>query len=57
MKLIKMLKKLGIVRGGMVGGTYKSYKDMPDELMYDNVYNKKTDLVDGNDIKNVNQIF
>jgi len=53
MKLIKTLKKLGIVRGGMVGGTYKSYKDMPDELMYDNVYNKKTDLVDGNDIKKI----
>lgn len=44
MKLINILQKLGILRVGSIGGTYKNYKDMPDELMFDNAY-KKTDLV------------
>ena len=57
MKLIDILKKLGIIRGGVVGGTYKSYKDMPDELMYDNVYDKKTDLVDGGDMKKIKDVI
>lgn len=46
MKLLNVLRKLGIVRFGAVGGSYKSYKEMPDELMFDNAYDKKTDLVD-----------
>lgn len=46
MKILDSLRKLGILRGGVVAGTYKSYKEMPDELMYDNVYDKKKDLVD-----------
>ncbi|MFZ2193061.1 MAG: hypothetical protein WAV31_02355 [Candidatus Moraniibacteriota bacterium] len=53
MKILDVLHKLGILRFGSKGGTYKSYKDMPDELMFDNVYNKKTDLVDKDDRKKV----
>lgn len=45
MKFLETLHKLGILRLGTTGGTYKSYEDMPDELMFDNVYDKKKDLV------------
>ena len=45
MKIIEILKKLGILRSGKVSGTYKNYEEMPDELKYDNVYHKDTDLV------------
>jgi hypothetical protein len=54
MKLIDALRKLGIVRYGLAGGVYTSYKDMPDELMYSNVYDKKKDLVGGSDGKSAN---
>lgn len=46
MKIIDFLRKLGIIRFGAVSGKYKNYQDMPDELMFDNVYDKKKDLVD-----------
>lgn len=47
MKFVDLLHKLGILRVGAVKGVYTNYKDMPDEMMYDNVYDKKKDLVDG----------
>lgn len=47
MKLLDNLHKMGILRVGVAGGTYKSSKDMPDELMFDNVYDKEKDLVGG----------
>jgi len=53
MKFLDWLRKLGILRFGATGGTYTSYKDRPDELMYDNVYDKKKDLVTKEDIKKV----
>lgn len=45
MKLIDILRKLGVLRFGATGGKYGSYKDMPDELMYNDVYDAKKDLV------------
>jgi len=47
MKLLDQLHKLGILRVGATGGAYKSYKDMPDELMFDNAYDKEKDLAGG----------
>ena len=47
MKLLDDLRKLGILRVGVAGGTYKSAKDMPNELIFDNVYDKEKDLVGG----------
>lgn len=57
MKLLDVLKKLGVVRVGSVSGTYKSYQEMPDELMYDNVYDKKTDLMSKQDYKDVKVVY
>lgn len=45
MKLIDILRKLGILRFGTVKGTYSSAKDMPDGLLMDGVYDSKKDLV------------
>ncbi|MEI7603533.1 MAG: hypothetical protein WCJ19_00765 [bacterium] len=53
MKIIDILRKLGIIRFGSVGGTYTSYKNRPDELMFDNVYDAKKDRINKDDIKNV----
>jgi hypothetical protein len=53
MKFLDLLRKLGILRYGAVGGTYKSYKDRPDELMFDNVYDKKKDLTTKEDLKDI----
>jgi hypothetical protein len=53
MNILTILRKLGIIRIGSVSGTYKSYKDMPDELMYGNVYDKKKDLMSKKDYKKI----
>lgn len=53
MKFLDLLRKLGIIRYGAVSGTYKSYKDRPDELMFDNVYDKKKDLTTKEDLKDI----
>lgn len=45
MKILDILRKLWILRGGFTSGSYTSYTDMPDELMYDDVYDAKKDLV------------
>lgn len=57
MKFSDILRKLGIVRSGVVRGTYKSYKDMPDELMYDNVFNKKKDLIGKTDLVDARSVL
>lgn len=44
------LRKLGIVRSGAVKGTYRSTKDMPDELFFDNVYDPQADLLHRSDL-------
>jgi hypothetical protein len=51
MKAMDLLRKLGILRFGSASGTYKSYQDMPDELMFDNVYDKEKDLTRKADLK------
>lgn len=51
MKLLDNLHKLGILRVGVAGGTYKSAKDMPGKLMFDNVYDKERDLAGGGEVK------
>lgn len=43
------LRKLGIVRFGAVKGTYRSTKDMPDELFFENVYDPQADLLHRSD--------
>lgn len=44
------LRKLGVVRSGKVAGTYRSTKDMPDELFFDNVYDPQADLLHRSDL-------
>ena len=53
MNLIDILKKLGILRYGAVKGTYSSAKDMPSELLMDDVYDAKKDLVGKEDLQKV----
>lgn len=55
MKLIDILRKLGILRFGSVGGVFKTYKEMPDELMYQDVYDKKKDLMSPEDYKKLGE--
>lgn len=47
MKLIDTLRKLGILRYGTAAGTYTSAKDAPTELMLDDVFDARKDLVGG----------
>lgn len=44
-RAIYWLRKLGIVRYGVVKGTYRSTKDEPDELFFDRVYDPEADQV------------
>ena len=44
MNVIGILRKLGILRYGAYKGTYTSAKDMPDEMLMDDVYDSKKDL-------------
>jgi hypothetical protein len=53
MKLLDVLRKLGVFRSGSFSGTYKSGKDMPSEMLMDDVYDSKKDLVNKKDIENV----
>ena len=45
MKIIKILQKLGILRFGVVTGTYSSAEEIPDGLLMDNVYNSTSDTI------------
>lgn len=45
--MLDLLRKLGIVRWGATAGTYTSGKDRPAELLMDDVYDAKKDLVGG----------
>jgi hypothetical protein len=47
MTLLDLLRKLGILRFGATAATYKSAADRPAELMMDDVYDAKKDLVGG----------
>lgn len=53
MKLLDILRKLGILRFGAVAGTYTSAADRPDALMMDGVYDSKKDLVTREDVARV----
>ena len=53
MNLIAILRKLGILRFGAYKGTYSSAKDMPSELLMDDVYDAKKDLVGKEDLRKV----
>jgi hypothetical protein len=43
MKIIDLLRKLGILRFGTYKGTYKN--EIPDQMLYDDVYDSEKDLV------------
>jgi hypothetical protein len=45
MSFVDILRKLGIFRSGSVSGTYKSGTERPTELMMDDVYDAKKDLI------------
>lgn len=53
MKILDLLRKLGILRYGTKSGTYTSNKDMPPELFMDDVYDAKKDLVHQEDLEAV----
>jgi hypothetical protein len=53
MKVLDVLRKLGIVRYGTKAATYTSAKDMPAEFLMDGVFNADKDLVNKEDVKNV----
>ena len=53
MKLLDILRKLGILRFGAEAGVYTSAADRPTSLMMDGVYDSKKDLVTGEDVARV----
>jgi hypothetical protein len=53
MAFIDVLRKLGLFRAGAVKGKYTSGRDMPAELLMDDVYDKKKDTVSKEDVKKV----
>lgn len=56
-RFIDLLRKLGIFRSGTVSGAYTSAKDRPTELMMDNVYDAKKDLINKREADRKNQAF
>jgi hypothetical protein len=50
MKVLDVLRKLGIVRYGAKAATYTSGKDMPAEFLMDDVYNAQKDLTTRQDM-------
>lgn len=52
MKVLDVLRKLGILRYGVKTGTYTSMKDRPAEFFMEGVFNAEKDLVNQEDIKN-----
>lgn len=50
MAFIDILRKLGIFRAGTAKGKYTSGRDMPTELLMDNVYDKEKDTVSKKDV-------
>jgi uncharacterized membrane protein len=51
MKIMDLLRKLGIVRYGTKSATYTSAKDMPAEFLMEDVYNAEKDLTTKEDLK------
>jgi len=52
MKLVDLLRKLGIMRYGVKTGTYSGMQDRPAEFLMDDVFNADKDLVNRGDVKN-----
>jgi hypothetical protein len=52
MKIMDVLRKLGIVRYGAKSATYTSMKDRPAEFTMEGVFNAEKDLVNQEDVKN-----
>jgi hypothetical protein len=50
MKILDVLRKLGILRYGTKAATYTSAKDMPAEFLMDDVFNADKDLVNREDV-------
>ncbi len=57
MKLIDLLRKLGIFRSGFSKGTYKNAVGRPTELQMDDVFDAKKDLTTKKDVKKVKEKF
>jgi len=45
MKILQILRKLGILRFGAVSATYTRADEIPSELLMDDVYDAKSDLL------------
>lgn len=56
-KIVDILRKLGIFRSGSFSAKYKSGKDIPFELLMDDVFDSKKDLTRKKDLKTVKKIF
>ena len=52
MKVLDVLRKLGILRYGAKAATYTSMKDRPAEFFMEGVFNAEKDLVNKEDVKN-----
>ena len=52
MKILDVLRKLGILRYGTKTATYTSMKDRPAEFFMDGVFNADKDLINQEDVKN-----
>jgi hypothetical protein len=52
MKIMDLLRKLGIVRYGAKSATYTGMKDRPAEFYMEGVFNAEKDLVNQDDVKN-----
>jgi hypothetical protein len=52
MKIVDVLRKLGIWRYGVKTGTYTGMKDRPAEFFMEGVFNAEKDLVNQEDVKN-----
>jgi hypothetical protein len=53
MKLLDILRKLGILRFGAEGGVYTSAAERPTSLQMDGVFDSKKDLVTREDLSRV----
>jgi hypothetical protein len=55
MKLLDILRKLGILRYGVQTGVYTSAADAPSSMILDDVYDEKKDLVTREDLARVKE--
>jgi len=57
MKITDILRKLGIFRSGSISATYTSSKDRPTEILMDDVFDAKKDLINKEDVANIKKIL